>query len=379
MRNLLVILIVTVGCLLSCKHPTDTVLPDFSERVYTPRYASGFTIDKVEGSQCFQLTVLSPWQGADSVTSRLIIDPECLVPQGNTLIPVIRNYARRIVVTSSSHIAMLQELDAVDRIVGVSGLQFVSNQELLGRADKPVDIGYDGNYNYEALVSCKPDLVLLYGIDGASQLEPRLIEMGIPYVYIGDYIEESPLGKCEWIKALAYVTGLDSKAEDTFEPIVTRYDSLKSLVANVTTKPTVMLNTPYRDIWFMPSQGSYMVTLIEDAGGQYIYTENESSVTRPIDYEKAWLLTREADMWLNTGRCTTLEELTEQWPRLASAPCVVNGNVYNNTRRITPGGGNDFFESGIMHPDLILQDLIKIFHPYVVGDSIHLTYYKKLQ
>ena len=37
--------------------------------------------------------------------------------------------------------------------------------------------------------------------------------------------------------------------------------------------------------------------------------------------------------------------------------------MWNNNRRSTSGGGNDFYESGIMHPDVILADLISIFHP----------------
>lgn len=369
-----------MACLSSCRRATAPVVSEFSERVYSPQYANGFVIDRVPGKECFELKILSPWQGADSVsTSSLVIDKAGKMGEDAVSQQVLDHEAQRLVVMSSSHIAMLDALGATDRIVGVSGLKFISNKHLLARQDEIADVGYDGNYNYEALIGCKPDLVLLYGIDGASQLEPRLVEMGIPFVYIGDYIEESPLGKCEWVVAMGMLTGLQSKAEAILKPIAERYDSLSRCVqASGCSMPTVMLNTPYRDTWFMPSTDSYMAHLIEDAGGEYIYKENNSGTTLPIDIEEAWRLTNSADLWINTGRCNSLEDLADNCQRFVDAPCVRKGNVYNNTRRLTPGGGNDFYESGIMHPDLILRDLIKIFHPGLLPDSTVLTYYKPL-
>lgn len=54
--------------------------------------------------------------------------------------------------------------------------------------------------------------------------------------------------------------------------------------------PSVMLNIPYGDSWFMPSTGSYAVRLIADAGGDYIYRKNTGNASTPIDLEEAYLL-----------------------------------------------------------------------------------------
>ena len=64
-------------------------------------------------------------------------------------------------------------------------------------------MGYDGNMNYERLLSLSPDIVLLFGVSGASAMEPKLRELGIPYAYMGEYLEQSPLGKAEWLVAVA--------------------------------------------------------------------------------------------------------------------------------------------------------------------------------
>ena len=50
--------------------------------------------------------------------------------------------------------------------------------------------------------------------------------------------------------------------------------------------------------------------------------------------------------------------------------------IYNNPLRTTPEGGNDFWESGAVRPDLILEDLIQVFH---YDGSGNLNYYFRLE
>jgi len=370
-----VVLMVIV--LAACRHSaigTD----GFSVEYYTPQYASGFSITGAPGRQSVIVNTSNPWQGADSVTTQLF------VARGGESVPadfkgqVITGEARRIVTMSSTHIAMLDALGLTDRIVGVSGKDFISNPDIASRLDDIADVGYDGNYNYEMLVAAAPDLVMLYGINGSSPLETKLNELRIPYMYVGDYLEDSPLGKAEWVMAIAVVTGSLEKGHEAWDNIPERYNAIKRQVADASiARPSVMLNTPYGDSWFMPPTGSYMITLITDAGGCYIYKENNSTTSMPIDMEQAYLLTASADIWLNVGRLNTIAEVKTICPKMADTRCVNSGQVYNNTLRVNAAGGNDFYESGIMHPDLVLRDLVKIFHPELVGDT-PFTYYKKL-
>ena len=162
------------------------------------------------------------------------------------------------------------------------------------------------------------------------------------------------------------------------DPIAERYNALKEqVVATALDAPSVMLNAPYGDSWFMPSTGSYLVQLIADAGGDYIYKENAGNASLPIDLEEAYLLVAGADMWLHTGSANTLDELRAACPKFTDTRCFRNGSVYNNTRRINAAGGNDFFESAVVNPDILLRDLVKIFHPEMVKED--LVYYKKLR
>ena len=149
------------------------------------------------------------------------------------------------------------------------------------------------------------------------------------------------------------------------------------MAENALDAPSVMLNTPYGDSWFMPSTESYAVRLIEDAGGDYIYKKNTGNASTPIDMEEAYLLASTADMWLNVGMANSLDELRAACPKFADTRCFRNGDVYNNNARTNAAGGNDYFESAVVHPDLVLRDLVKIFHPELVEEPF--VYYKQLK
>ena len=190
-------------------------------------------------------------------------------------------------------------------------------------------------------------------------------------------MEESPLGKAEWLVALSEVVGRRAEGEKVFVEIPVRYNALKQRVAdNALDAPSVMLNTPYGDSWFMPSTGSYAVRLITDAGGDYIYKKNTGNASTSIDMEEAYLLASDADVWLNVGMANTLDELKAACPKFADIRCVRNGFVYNNNARINAAGGNDYWESAVVNPDIVLRDLIKIFHPELVEEPF--VYYKQL-
>lgn len=320
----------------------------------------------------------NPWQGADSITTQLFIARNGeTAPEGFTG-QVLQGDAKRIVAMSSTHIAMLDAVDAADHVVGVSGIDFISNPGIQARRDSVEDVGYDGNINYELLLSLDPDIVLLFGVNGASAMESKLTELGIPYMYVGDYLEESPLGKAEWMVALSEVLGKREDGERIFVEIPVRYNALKQKVADAALPaPSVMLNTPYGDSWFMPSTKSYAVQLIEDAGGSYIYGKNTGNTSLPIDLEEAYLLASDADMWINVGMANSLDDVAKMCPKFTDTRCFRNGYIYNNNARTNAAGGNDYWESAVVNPDILLRDLVKIFHPELVEEDF--VYYKQLK
>lgn len=370
--SLLCLLLVTASCISNRK----TSLEAFNQEVYTPEYASGFKIMGSEKAASTLIKVHNPWQGAKDVEMSYFISRKGEQTPAGFTGQTIPAGAQRIVCMASSYIAMLDALGQTDRIVAVSGIDYISNPYILAHKDSIKDMGPE--MNYELLLGLKADVVLLYGIgDAQTAVTNKLKELAIPYIYMGEYLEESPLGKAEWLVALAELTDSREKGIETYREIPKRYNALKSLTKSVEQRPTVMFNTPWNDSWVMPSTKSYMAQLVTDAGADYIYQDNTSNSSTPIGLETAYTLIQKADYWINQGSVTTLDGLKALNPKFADAKSVREKTAYNNNLRLTPTGGNDYWESAVVRPDVVLRDLIRIFHPELVSDSLY--YYRQLK
>lgn len=364
-----IVLFATITLFVACG---ENIIVRDTEPLYTPRYAKGFSIEKERNTGAKLLCVKNPWQGAEDITFYTELD---------TLSP-----PKRIIAMSSSHAAMLDAVGCANRIVGLSGCRFIYNSALCKAIEEGEisEVGYDSAFDFEKIRALNADIVLLYGVAGeAKAMTDKLKELRIPYIYIGDYLESDPLGKAEWVVALASLCGMEEQGRIFFAEVEERYNSLRSKQYCSAYRPRVMLNLPYRDTWYMPPQESYMVRLIEDAGGEYILTEsaeskksNSQNVSTPISLEEALVLAMKADFWLNLGQLSSLEEVCALAPRFANVDAVRFKRLYNNTKRTNESRGSDFWESGTIRPDLILEDLIKILHYEAPTDSLH--YYKKL-
>lgn len=378
--------IVAVLCALvfvACAGEPARSLEEFSTVVYEPSYATGFDISGAEGAASTLITVRNPWQGAEGVEKRLFISREGeRAPEGFEG-QVIEGSAERVVCMSSTYVAMIDAIGCTERVVGVSGIDFIYNSRVREAASegRVHDVGHDSNINFELLLTLRPDVVLIYGVAGENGVaNAKLDELNIPYLYLGDYVEESPLAKAEWTVVVAEILGVRERGEELFAGIENRYLELRKRVEeSASERPTVMFNTPYRDTWYMPSSRSYAVRIVEDAGGQYVYDGNHGTASQPIDLEQAYVLTREADYWINVGQYATLEDLRRDNPRFVGAKAVREGRVYSSDRRATAKGGSDFWESAVVNPDVVLRDLVAILHPELNLVSEELTYYKRIE
>lgn len=256
--------------------------------------------------------------------------------------------AERIICLSSSHVAFLEELGVADRIVATWE-----------------DVGYDQNLDYERIAALRPDLILLYGA-----VPQRLAEMEVRCEVIEEYLEPTPLDRARWIVRVGELCGMRQIGEERFAEIERAYNEVlartEKLVKTTGIRPRVMLNAPYRDVWFVPAADNFMVRFVEDAGGQCAFEAPEGSASRPIDIEQAWLAMQGADVWLNVNQYSSLAALLADNQRFTNTPPVAGGRVFNSN--------TDFWSSGVVRPDLVLQDLVSILY----GTGEELRYYKKL-
>ncbi|MDY0098043.1 MAG: ABC transporter substrate-binding protein [Bacteroidales bacterium] len=347
----------------------------------TVSYAKGFEI--VNRNYYSQIIIKNPWQGAEGVTMTWYLVPyDYSPPEGTDPSSVIRVPVKKIVCMSTTHVAMVSVLGETESLVGISGTNFIYEQQVRGKIENGtiMEIGFEDNLNKERLIILEPDIVMAYGVGSeSSAYAGKLTELGIKTLFNADYLETHPLGKAEWIKLFGALYCKENAADSIFRNIEKEYNDLKSFIRfNAKDPPDVLMGLPFRDAWFISPGNSYVSILISDAGGKYLWRDIESSVSMPYGIEDVYLRALKADYWLNIGSVGSKQEIISIDTRLADLPCFKNGNLYNNNQRLSVGGGNDYWESGTLNPHIILKDIASLLHAELFHDH-KLVYYKRIE
>ena len=379
--EMMIVMILLFASCVGRRQQTTTPSTDTFDSVKVD-YAQGFTIEKK--GDITLLTVSNPWQGAKNVIYRYALCPKGKeVPDEFSQYAIIFTPVERVICLATTHVAMISALGKTSCIVGLSGAAFVSDTIVRKAIERGliVDIGYDQGLNYEKIISMKPDVVFAYSVgDELTGSMSRLAGLGLKVVFNAEYLEKTSLGKAEWIKFMAAFFDHEAQAVERFNFIRDEYLSLCRLVNDrkQERQPKIICDLPWQGIWYIPGGDTWMAATIEDAGGDYIWKKNKSHESIPINIESIVHQAGEADLWINTGAARSLDEIRKVDERLSLIKPFQTGSVYNNYARSGVGGGNDFFESGVVNPHIILKDMIKIFHPDVLQEH-HLQYYMKLE
>jgi iron complex transport system substrate-binding protein len=328
-----------------------------------------------------ELNVFDPWQGATNIHYRY-----ALLNQADSTFKrdgydaVIQIPIKRVVCLSTTHVGFVAHLQQENSIVGISGSQLVNNATVLKgiAAGNVSDVGYESSLNYELIMKLKPDVVLAYGVGHDLGYIAKLREMGVPVIFLAEYLEKTPLGKAEWLKYVAALYGQTEVGVKLYNEIVQNYADLLLKVKNVTEKPRVLSGLPWNETWYVAGGQSSAAKALTDAGCEYVFSYLQSNEGIPMSIESVFQKAVQSTIWVNTGAALTKKDILTVDNRLASLPPFQKNEVYNCNARITQSGGNDYYESGIVRPDLILADLISIFHPNILPNR-SLFYYRKLE
>jgi iron complex transport system substrate-binding protein len=345
------------------------------------RYAGRFAMEKKDGLTV--ITILNPWQGARNISQVYFLAGKGeKLPPGYDTSHVIRTPVKRVIAMSTTYLSMVSALGETDRIIGISGssLLYDDNLREAVKRGKIADVGYDDNLNMEMIIRLKPDLVMVYGVGGESSgTIGKLKDLGIRVMINADYLEDDPLGKTEWIKVFGALFSKEKEADSIFSSITAKYDSIKTCVAGSSdSKPSVMLGLPWKDTWYISPGNSYMGRLISDAGGNYIWKETKSETSLPYGLENVWMKAMNADFWLNISTVSDRGEILVVDNRLGDLPAFKKGNLFNNNNRVAKYGGNDYWESGAMKPQIILKDIASILHPELFS-GYEYYYFRKVR
>jgi iron complex transport system substrate-binding protein len=328
------------------------------------------------------VTIINPWQGVTGINLVYnLVRRGSVLPEGIDSSTVIYVPLKKIICMSTTHVAMIAALGEEESICGVSGTGFLYSGSLLENVRKGLieDVGYEANLNKELILKLSPDLIMMYGIGSESAAYVgKIKELGVKVLFNADYLETDPLSKAEWIKLFGALYDKELKADSIYKEEVKNYNQLKAFVSGkITSRPKVMLGLPFKDTWYISPGNSFISKLIGDAGGEYLWSDTESAVSMPYGIENVYMRALTADFWLNIGSISSKDEITIVDERMTSLNCFIMGNLYNNNRRVTDMGGNDYWESGSLNPHLILKDIATILHPELFSTN-ELLYYRKI-
>ncbi len=343
-------------------------------------HATGVTVE-YHGSYK-TVTVKEPLQGASSETYVLVqcgANPELpseLADAQRISIPV-----RRAATSSTTQLPAFELLGVTDSLVAVESPAFVWSEPVtkLIADGKITGFGNEsGGINVEILAAATPDLLFSSGTPNPAY--DKIRELKIPVVGNSEWLENTPLGRSEWLKFTALFTNTEGTANQVFQQIESDYTAVKDKVQQTIDRPTAITGAPLNGEWARPGGRSYMAAFLADAGMTYFFAEDESSGSTKTAIETMLEAGARADIWLNADmmkKWPTISAIGADDPTLATIKAAQDGRVYNPTKRINAAGGNDYWEQGVVRPDLVLRDLAKAAHPELFADQDY-TFYEQL-
>ena len=280
---------------------------------------------------------------------------------------------------STTHVAMMAELEAGEIIKGATNTNLIYNTSVVKqiKTGKVKELGFEGNLNYETLLDLNPDIVFTYGLSDLSQVK-KLKSLGLKPVVVAEFREKTPLARAEWIKFFAAFLEKESKATEVFNKVQQEYQSLSKEIQKIEKRPTVFTGVPFQGVWYVPAGESYLAQYIYDAGGDYLWKDSKGSLSLSLDLEAVLAKAQNADKWLDVGFVFSKADVEKSDKRMTNFEAFNTGEMYNYTAKVNDNGGFDIYESAIVYPNIVLKDFVKILQPQLLPEH-KLYYYEQMK
>ena len=362
-----------------CIENFDSATDYFPEKIHL-EFAENFSVEYHNSYKV--VTVRKPAEGGVEEKYVLL---QCGAPppdlEGDlSQAPVITVPIASLFSAASAHTPLLVDLGHVDVLAGIGQARYITTAPVLDRIRQGHVTEYAPNEVIDTeLVILKAPSVLMSSGGGYSAAYNTLRKAGIPVVSNVEWQEESAVARAEWLKFMALFLNEERKAREQFEGIRDRYIALKARASQIPEKdrPRVMTGVVYRGMFNIAGGASYVSKLISDAGGTYVWADNKASGGTSVDMEAQISRAADADFWINGGDWSSLEAMLAEEQRYRQFKPFQRGTVWLYNRIVSENGGNDYWSRGITRPDLILGDLIKIFHPDLAKDH-EFVWYKQV-
>ncbi len=346
----------------------------------SPRHATGFTFEQHDNFAL--VTVTNPWQDAtaDDAIRYLLYRRGTRPPVGYDDALAVEVPVRSVITMATTFLPHLEQLGEIESLVGHDALAWVYSPTVRARGEQGyvTEVGSGSMVDIERTLELQPDIIFTNSFGGDWDAHPVLERAGLPTAISGDWVEQTPLGRAEWLLFTALFFDKLDVAEQIFREIETQYLALVRLAASAGDQPAVLINAPYQGTWSVAGGDSYAARFIDDAGGDYVWADDRTVGAIFLDFETVFAEAGAADIWINPGVWASLGDGRAEDSRFEQFRSFKNGSVFNNNARISASGGIDYFESGASNPHIVLNDLIWIFHPELIP-GYQPFYYQNLE
>ena len=338
--------------------------------VYEPSYANRFRIKYFVDHKRIEVT--HPWDSAAAPLITLLSNDARFLKNNPSAIKIP---VKRWVSVASTQISYANQLNVLDALVGMAEPQYVSNKKVQeGLATGKVrDIGTAFSPDTEILMALNPDMMMISPFK--DDFYAPLRSAGIKMATNSSYLENTPLGRMEWLVYVAAFFNKEDEAVATVKEIAQRYNKVKQLAANANDKPCVMSGQVYQGVWYTPAAQSFNANFLKDAGVHYIFEDRPGTGSLSYDFETVYQAAAGCEYWMlmvNRAEAYSYTALKDEDVRYADFNAFKLRNVvYSNTHN------SMIFEKGLLEPDVVLQDLVQLFHPGL-NIGLEQVYYRQL-
>ena len=366
--------IVIIVLLLSACGGGSKTSSAFEGEILPLKYAENLTL--IQGEGYTEARLRNPWDTTSILHTYILVDKDKEVPDHLPEGTLVRTPLSKALVYTATHCNLIHELGAVKSIGGICEIQYIKVPEIVeGCANGTiVNAGEGTNPDIKKIIDLHPDALLLSPYEnsgGHGQVE----KLKIPIIECADYMETSALGSAEWIRFYGLLFGREALADSIFAEVEKNYNDLKALATAQQARPRLMCEVKSGSAWYVSGGRSTTGKLYADAGADYIFASYPNAGGVPLSFETVFDKAQDADVWLmkyNHPKDKTYQSLQEDYAPYANFKAFKDKNIYHCNTAYRP-----YYEDFPFHPDRVLKDLIKIFHPSLLPEH-ELKYFSKL-
>ncbi|RPD90778.1 ABC transporter substrate-binding protein [Aureibaculum marinum] len=358
--------LVLVLAQISCKQEQKNITQNKTNTLI--KYAKGFDIQEI--GKFKKLTIKTPYPNAEQALEYLIVPKNSTIPDSLKKFKIIETPIEKLVVTSTTHIPMLELLDSENTLVGFPNLKYISSPKTRARIEKNqlIELGNEENINTEILLDISPELLIGFSMSSNNKMFNTIEKAGIPVILNGDWLEETPLGRAEWVKFFALFFNKEKKAELIFNKIESSYNEAVEIAKKATSKPTVLSGVIFNDVWNLPAGESFMANFLKDANTDYLWANTKGRGSLSLSFESVYDKGQHAEFWIAPGHYNSLEQLQKANSHYSKFDAFASKNIFSFTTKTGVNGGALYYEMAPVQPDVVLKDIIKVTHPSLLKD-----------